>query len=231
MDQFILLEETLGFRFQNRDLFRESMTHKSYSAEHSLNYDNQRLELLGDAVVQIILTTFLYAKYPDCQEGQLTKLRSALANQDSLARFARHISLGNYLRLGRGEIESHGAERDSTLSDAFEALLGAVYLDNGPAVADQLLLRIIRELDIDPQKLLLELNPKGALQEYTQSKGMKVPTYQILSVSGPDHEPSYEVQVSIQDTPLTSASAHSRKQAESIAASKALDLLKSKESN
>ena len=104
-----------GIHFTDQKLLREALTHKSYATEFNLKYDNQRLECLGDAVVQIVLTKHLFHRYPGLQEGDLTKIRSALVNQDTLAKFARSISLGSYLMLGRGETESHGCDRDSTL--------------------------------------------------------------------------------------------------------------------
>lgn len=221
----VKLQRVLGLSFQNPALLDEALTHKSFAAEHHVPYDNQRLELLGDAVVQIILTRYLYDRYTDLHEGGLTKLRSALANQDSLARMARSISLGEHLLLGKGEMELHGNDRDSTISDAFESFIGAIYLDMGLEVAEKFFLHILEKEYPDPASLLQDLNPKGALQEYTQSQGAGVPVYKVLSVTGPDHDPVYSVEVYIRQKPVAQASASSRKQAERDAAKAALDLL------
>ena len=143
MSDLVKLERILGIKIGNEAVYREALTHKSFAAEHQLGYDNQRLELLGDAVVQIILTDYLYRRYGNLQEGDLTKIRSAMVNQDALAQFARDISLGSFLMLGRGELELHGQDRDSTISDAFESLLGAVYLDQGIEAATKIFLPIL----------------------------------------------------------------------------------------
>ncbi|MBR4884559.1 MAG: ribonuclease III [Lentisphaeria bacterium] len=226
MSEFSKLEEKLGIKFKDPDLCKEAFTHKSFAAEHDLKYDNQRLELLGDAVVQIILTEELFKRYPSLQEGALTKIRSALVNQDSLARFARDLGLGDNLRLGRGEKEMNGNDRASTLCDLFEALTGAIYLDQGLKTARKFFLDTLDRLVPDPAAVLNDLNPKGSLQEFTQHLGKGVPQYKVLSVSGPDHKPVYEVEVSLHGIAPETASATNRKQAEGLAAGKLLARLK-----
>ena len=221
----VKLQRLLKIKFKNLNLLLEALTHKSFAAEHQVPYDNQRLELLGDAVVQIILTRYLYDRYTELHEGNLTKIRSALANQDTLAVFARKINLGSYLLLGKGEIELNGQDRDSTLSDAFEALTGAIYLDKGLETATAFFLKIMEEEYADPSLLLQTLNPKGALQEYTQSIGAGVPQYRIVSVTGPDHEPIHTVEVLVRQKVICQASAPGRKQAECQAAKEALQIL------
>jgi len=220
------LQKRICHSFREDSLLREAMTHKSHAAELELDYDNQRLEFFGDAVVQLVLTKYLFYRYPELQEGDLTKLRSALVNQDSLAVFARSIGLGQYIQLGRGEIDAHGEDRDSTLSDAFEALCGALYLDAGYETAEQFILSLLEENVKDPLRLLSRLNPKGALQEYTQAELFQTPYYRILSVTGPAHEPSYEVAVFLGEELLATGSAQNRKNAEQTAAEKALKILK-----
>ncbi len=220
------LERLQNIKFNDIRLLKEAMTHKSFAAEHRIPYNNQRLELLGDAVVQIILTRYLYERYPKLQEGTLTKIRSAIVNQDSLATFARSIELGKYLMLGKGEIELNGNDRDSTISDAFEALLGAIYLDQGLQRAEEFILTLLHKHFPDPMEALEILNPKGALQEFTQKIGAKVPQYQVISISGPDHAPQYQVEISILNEPLATAVGSSRKQAENKAAEMVLNMLK-----
>lgn len=226
MSEISKLEAKLGIIFKDPELCKEAFTHKSFAAEHDLKYDNQRLELLGDAVVQIILTEELFKRYPTLQEGALTKIRSALVNQDSLARFARDLGLGESLRLGRGEKEMNGNDRASTLCDLFEALTGAIYLDQGLEKARGFFLNILNRLVPEPAAVLSDLNPKGSLQEFTQHLGKGVPQYKVLSVSGPDHKPVYEVEVSLHGIAPETASATNRKQAEGLAAGKLLARLK-----
>lgn len=225
MSDFVKLERILGIKFRDTAVYREAMTHKSFAAEHQLGYDNQRLELLGDAVVQIILTDYLYRRYTDLQEGDLTKIRSAMVNQDALAQFAREISLGSFLLLGRGELELKGQDRDSTISDAFESLIGAVYLDRGLEAAKDLFLPILLKNYPDPAECLHEINPKGILQEYTQQKAQGVPQYRVVAVTGPDHAPQYEVEVLIRDKPVARGIASSHKLAEREAARAAVRIL------
>lgn len=226
---FTKLERVFGLHFNDPALCREAFTHKSFAAEHNLKYDNQRLELLGDAVVQILMTEELYKRYADLQEGMLTRIRSALVNQDSLSAFARSIGLGDYLLLGRGEIELNGADRDSTLCDTFEAFVGAIYLDQGLDAARTFFLNILNRQIPDPRSVLNGQNPKGALQEFTQQRGMGIPSYRVLSVSGPDHMPVYTVEVRLGKHDPENATASSRKHAECSAAEKLLERLKREE--
>ena len=220
------LQREIGYEFKNPDLLREAMTHKSYAAEWDVKYDNQRLEFFGDAVVELVLTKYLYFRYPNLQEGDLTKIRSAVVNQDSLALFARSIELGKYIQFGRGEIDSHGGDRESTVSDAFEALTAAIYLDGGYKAAETFILNIFEQNIPDPLNMLQTLNPKGILQEYTQAECGLTPTYQILQVSGPQHEPCFEVAVFLGGEQLGTGKAQNRKTAEQIAALEAVKILK-----
>ncbi len=212
----------LGREFKRLDLLKEALTHKSFASENNLLYDNQRLEFLGDAVVQIALTQHLFRRYPDCHEGELTKMRSAIAKEASLAAIAKEVSLGEFLLLGKGEMESGGAQRDSTLSDAFESLVGAIYLDAGLDAAQQLLLSLVERIYPEPSALLARLNPKGALQEFTQQKLGATPNYSTVEITGPDHSPSYTVEVFVKGKLLGKGSAAKRKAAESSAAEMAL---------
>jgi len=225
MSDLVKLERLLGIKIREESVYKEALTHKSFAAEHQLGYDNQRLELLGDAVVQIILTDYLYRRYTDLQEGDLTKIRSAMVNQDALAQFARDISLGSFLMLGHGELELNGQDRDSTISDAFEALIGAVYLDLGIQAATDLFLPILLKNYPDPAESLHEINPKGILQEYTQQKSQGVPQYRVVAVTGPAHAPQYEVEVLIRDKVIARGTASSHKLAEREAARAAVHIL------
>ena len=158
--------------------------------------------------------------------GILTKIRSALVNQDSLAKFARSIELGKYIQFGRGEIDSHGGDRDSTVSDAFEALSAAIYLDGGYEAVEKFILDVFTREIPDPLNMLTTLNPKGILQEYAQAEFGKAPTYRILQISGPQHEPCFEVAVTLDGEQLGTGKAQNRKAAEQAAALEAMKVLK-----
>ena len=220
------LQQVIGYEFKNPELLREAMTHKSYAAEWNVKYDNQRLEFFGDAVVELVLTKCLYNRYTGLQEGDLTKIRSAVVNQDSLAKFARSIELGKYMQFGQGEIDSHGSERESTISDAFEALAAAIYLDGGYDEAEKFILTVFNREIPDPLNMLATLNPKGILQEFAQAECGKTPTYQVVQVSGPQHMPCFEVAVFLGGEQLGTGKAQNRKNAEQAAALAALELLK-----
>ena len=172
----------------------EAFMHRSYAVEHSFDYDNQRLEFLGDAVLEIIQTEFLFRRLPKSPEGELTKLRSALACEETLAEWARRLYLGSMLKVGRGEEDNGGAKRDSTLADLFEAVLGAIYLDLGMEAARDFVLPLLEESAGEPDELLLGINPKGQLQELTQRLYGKTPLYQVLGVFGPPHLPVFKVE-------------------------------------
>ena len=195
----------------------EALTHRSDAVENSLSYDNQRLEFLGDAVLEIVLTDYLFRLYPDCDEGAMTKIRSALVREPALARLARKLELGEYLLVGRGEKESGGAGRDSTLADLFEALLGAFYLDAGFEAVKEFITGMFSTEYPDPRSLLHTINPKGLLQEYSQARWGQPPVYTVLRTTGPEHQPVYEVEVSLRGY-VAFGRAASRKQAESSAA-------------
>lgn len=228
MENLAKLERALGIKIIDPHLFKEALTHPSFASEHNITYHNQRLELLGDSVVQIVFTEYLFRRYPDAAEGDLTQIRSAMVNQHFLTALARRISLGDFLLLGKGELEIKGHERESTLCDAFEAISAAIYLDQGLEAARKFLIENLEALCEDPRKLLSDLNPKGSLQEYTQCNSLGVPRYDIISVSGPDHLPSYEVAVTIKDSIIATGTASSRKLAERNAARMALEILKNK---
>ena len=218
------LKRTLGVVFRNPSLLKEALTHRSYSVENKLTYDNQRLEFLGDAVLEIILTEYLYKLYPEADEGVMTKMRSALAQQEAVAKLTRILDLGSYMYIGRGEVASGGADRDSTLCDLFEAVLGAIYLDIGMEFARKFVLELVEKEFPAPHRLLPGLNPKGTLQEYTQHKFGLPPAYQVVSVTGPEHDPSYEVKVQICSHESTGMG-KSRRQAEFSAAAAMLQQL------
>jgi ribonuclease-3 len=223
------IKNIIHYNFKDKALLRRALTHRSYSAENRLKYDNQRLEFLGDAVLEIILSEYLFKRYPEAQEGKMTKMRAAMVQQDALAKLSRKINLAEFFIIGKGEFETGGRERDSSLADLFEALTGAFYLDAGLERTQQFILPLMEAVFPEPMELIGQLNPKGDLQEYAQRKWSCHPIYSIIETTGPDHSPSYKVEVLL-PTPKLSAigEAGSRKQAESDAARKLLQMITKK---
>lgn len=212
--------------FTRPELLEEALTHPSYTAEHpEAGRDNQRLEFLGDAVLQIILSDHLFRELPDQQEGVLTRLRSLLANEQANEGYTRALGLHRLLRLGRGEALGGGRDNPSILGDLFEAFLGALYLDGGIEPARGLVLGLLPDLGACLEKLRFDENPKGALQKLCQTSFRQNVTYEILSQTGPVHAPAYEVQVRLGERILARGSGHSHKEAERAAAAQALRLL------
>lgn len=217
------LESRIQYKFRNSLLLAESLTHPSLAYESQKpHFDNQRLEFLGDAVIQLIITEELYNRFPEFPEGQLTKLRSRLVSRTALARFAAEIDLGDYVLLGKGEEATGGRRRHSTLADAFEALIGAVYIDSGRKAARDIVLRLIEQEMALMEDCPDEKNPKGQLQEILQAIHPEAPEYQIISESGPDHRRVFQAEVSWRGMVLATGKGKSKKEAEARAASEAL---------
>jgi ribonuclease III len=230
-DALVALQSQMGFRFGDFGLLRLALTHPSVAHEQgSAIQHNQRLEFLGDAVLQLVLTHELYSRFPDAGEGALTKARAQLVNRRTLAEQARRLSLGQNLILSRGEEMNAGRHRPSALADAFEALLGAVFLDGGFTAAREFILRQFHPafgaLDGIPN---LD-NPKGELQELLQAASPESPSYQLIGVSGPDHDRVFECVVYHRGTELGRGTGKSKKAAESEAAYSALQRLRGKPS-
>jgi ribonuclease III len=225
------LQDQLGYQFKDASLLQISLTHPSVAHELGAPLQhNQRLEYLGDAVLQLILTRELYEKFPQFGEGPLTKARAKLVNRRALAEMARRLGLGQHLILSRGE-ESHGGrDRPSALADAFEALLGAVFLDGGFAAADRVILRHFGDLFGQISGIPIIENPKGELQELLQSRSPEAPQYYVASTTGPDHDRIFECSVHHQGVELARGRGPSKKSAESEAAQAALAALRSRKS-
>jgi ribonuclease-3 len=217
------LEERIGYKFRNPLLLAEALTHPSLGHETQRHqFDNQRLEFLGDAVLQLVITEHLYSLFSSQAEGALTKLRSRLVSREALKTHATNLDLGRFLMMGRGEESSGGRERASTLGDAFEALVGAMYLDSDLATVREFILRIaaadLDGLNDEP----LDVNPKGQLQELLQAISSRSPVYETVSQTGPEHEKTFAVQVVWENRVLGKGSGRSKKQAETAAALAAL---------
>ena len=217
----------VGFRFLNPDLLRLAVTHPSVAYELGQpQQHNQRLEFLGDAVLQLVLTRVLYERFPSVGEGPLTKARAHLVNRGALAEQSRKLGLGEYLVLSRGEEMNQGRDRPSTLADAFEALLGAIFLDQGFAAAEIFILAQFKELFGELGELPNLENPKGDLQEVLQARSADGPQYRLVSVTGPDHERQFESVVVYRGEELGRGIGKNKKESESRAALQALENLK-----
>ncbi|MDO4448095.1 MAG: ribonuclease III [Lachnospiraceae bacterium] len=222
MDQ---LEQKIGYRFRNKKLLRQALTHSSYANEKKLGKlgCNERLEFLGDAVLELISSDVLYARFPQIPEGELTKKRASLVCEPSLAYCARQFGLPEYLLLGRGEDMTGGRMRDSIVSDATEALLGAIYLDGGFERAREFVLKFILN-DIERKQLFYD--SKTILQELVQEDGKQPVEYALTGESGPDHNKQFEVEVRINGIPAGNGAGHTKKAAEQAAAYQALRKIK-----
>jgi ribonuclease III len=217
------LEERILYKFRNGLLLAEALTHPSISLERkNYPFDNQRLEFLGDSVIQLTVTEHLYRMFPDFGEGQLTKLRTRIVSRSALRDRALAIDLGACMMMGRGEEASGGRQRASTLADAFESLVGAIYLDGGFEAARTFILRqmdpVFAEIADQPE----EINPKGYLQEILQAIEPSAPDYRILSSSGPEHSKVFICSVIWNSTELGRGCGSSKKEAQVAAAQAAL---------
>jgi len=221
------LQQRLGYRFNDARLLQLALTHPSVAHEQGAPVQtNQRLEFLGDAVLQLVLTRELYEKFPAFGEGPLTKARAKLVNRRTLAEHARELELGRHLILSRGEDMHKGRERPSTLADAFEALLGAIFLDGGFGAADEFILGQFIGAFGELSALPILENPKGELQELLQSVSSEAPQYRVVSATGPDHDRIFECTVHHAGAELARGAGKSKKDAESAAALAALARLR-----
>jgi len=219
------LEERIGYKFRNSLLLAEALTHPSLGHEaQRYHFDYQRLEFLGDAVLQLIITEYLFRHFRAEAEGQLTKLRSRLVSREALRTHAAGLDLGRYILMGRGEESSGGRSRTSTLADAFEALIGAIYLDGGLEAAKEFILTQTRGDLAQLAETPVDINPKGQLQELLQSISPRSPVYELVSQSGPEHEKTFVSQVIWEGIVLGQGGGRSKKQAETAAALEAMQL-------
>jgi len=208
------LERRLGHRFATPELARQALTHRSYGASH-----NERLEFLGDSVLNCTVATLLYERFPALPEGDLSRLRAALVNQSSLSEIARDLGLGDRLRLGEGELKSGGFRRPSILADALEALLGAVYLDAGFEAVRACVERLLADRLERAEKSPVDKDPKTELQEHLQARRLQLPRYAVMKTEGEAHDQTFTVECRVDDLALTaSGSGASRRAAEQAAA-------------
>ena len=217
-------QKTIGYEFKNEQLLRQALTHSSYANEKHLKKlsDNERLEFLGDAVLELTSSEFLFSHYPKLTEGQLTKMRASIVCEPTLAMCTEEMHLGDYLFLGKGEDQTGGRHRKSVLSDALEAVIGAIYLDGGFANAKEFVLKYILT-DIEHKHLFYD--SKTILQEVVQGEHEQL-TYVLLDEQGPDHDKTFTVGVLIGRKEISTGTGHTKKAAEQEAAYKALLVLK-----
>jgi ribonuclease-3 len=221
------LESALGYRFRKKALLELALTHPSHRYENAaLEDDNQRLEYLGDAVLSLISAEYLFKSNPEAREGDMSKLRSQLTQDRMLAQIGTSIELGQFLRLGRGEEKSGGADRSSNLADAIEAIIGAAWVDGGARAANKIFKQVFLPQLGELQEAPAPSNPKGDLQEYAQSRGFGVPLYETIDSAGPEHDRTFTVEV-VACEGKWSATASSKRKAERRAAAEALEALNS----
>jgi len=216
-------QQAIDLRFHNPEILREALTHRSYLNEIEQAWpSNERLEFLGDAVLGIVSAKFLFHRFPEGDEGNLTNLRSALVRTESLARYAQAINLGEYLLLGRGEEMSKGRQRTGGLACAFEAVLAAIYEDQGYETAERFALGFIEPELEHVVATRTHRNAKSVLQELVQGTWQQTPTYHVLEESGPDHAKSFRVEVRVGPRVLGRGTERSKRAAEQAAAEQAL---------
>ena len=219
------LARRLGLTFSSLSLLTRALTHRSYVNEHAdTQEDNERLEFLGDAVLDFIVGAWVYHHFPEMPEGDLTKMRSAFVCNEQLAVFARQIDLGRAMRLGRGELSSGGRDRDGLLGSTFEALIGALFLESGLGAVEAFLDPMLEEAR---EPILNSLDdPKSEFQEWTQAEKIGTPRYRVLTSSGPDHAKTFEVEVVIGEKAFGQGCGSSKQTAERAAAADALTKLR-----
>ena len=215
------LSERIGYRFKNADLAVEALTHSSYAYERKINKIacNERLEFLGDAVLEQISSDYIFHRYPDMPEGKMSRLRAALVCEEALSACAERIGLGELLLLGKGEDAGGGRKKASVTSDAYEAVIGAMYLDGGLGAAKTF---VEREVLSGIEEKLGGSDPKSALQEKVQGLNLGKIEYRVIAQSGPEHDKTFQVEVLVDGKVMGSGCGHNKKNAEKAAAGEAL---------
>ena len=223
----VRLSVHMNVTFDNISLLDEALTHPSYTneAKDAIPH-NERLEFLGDAVLELAFSTYLYARFPDCTEGELTKMRASLVQSETLARLARQLDLGSYLRLGRGELLGGGADRQNNLENAFEAVIGAVYLDRGWETAQDYVARQLASEAMLVRRSHVSHDYKTTLQEHIQQKRHASISYELIGETGPDHDKRFTTRVLIAGEAMGEGTGRSKKEAEQQAAAAALHRIK-----
>ena len=217
-----VLEKSLKIKFKNKQLLAQALTHKSCKKP----YNNERLEFLGDAVLDLVVGEYLYNKFPTANEGSLSKIRASIVNEKGFTKLAEALGIGEHIMISSAEENNDGRKKPSILSNAFEALIGAVYLEYGLLVAQELSITLIEQAYPKIDLITLFSDYKTALQELTQAKFAVTPEYVIVGSTGPDHKKEFTVEVLINKKPFAKAVGTSKKEAEQEAAKKTLETLK-----
>lgn len=228
MKDFALLEKKFGLNFKSKDLLKQAFVHRSYLNENpELGLEqNERLEFLGDAVLELIITEYLYKKYPEKAEGELTNWRAALVNAKMLSLIAEELGLNDFLLLSRGETKELGKARQYILANTFEAFIGAVYLDLGYETTDKFIKKYLLPKLLDIIKNKLYKDAKSQFQEEAQDKVGVTPIYKVMKEWGPDHKKKFTVGVFLEEELITEGEGYSKQEAEEEAAKAALDIKK-----
>ncbi len=227
IDNFTELKEILNYQFKNKDLLKKALVHSSYANEMGdPNDNNERLEFLGDAILEACISEELYKRYPEAREGELTKIRSRLVNSKTLANIAKRFSINRFLFLGKGEEQQGGRNRETILADALEAIIGAVFLDGGYENAKNIVNLFFKDLWPKEIKPTLKKDHKSLLQEITQKIYKDRPKYVLVNSFGPEHAKIFQVEVILPDGKKFQAQASSIKKAEQLAAKIAVNEIK-----
>ena len=223
-NSLIEFEESIGYRFRNKDFLIEALTHSSYANErkHSKYNHNERLEFLGDSVLGLVISDYLFINYPSLPEGELTKTRAKIVCETTLSNCAKSIGLGEYLMLGKGEDTTGGRKRQSLLADAFESVIGAIYLDKGLDDCRNFILIVMKDIISDALSVKIFIDFKTRLQEIIQNDSNVKITYEIVSEKGPDHNKTFYTQVKKDNKILGYGKGKSKKESEQNAAKMAL---------
>ncbi|MBI1421913.1 MAG: ribonuclease III [Gammaproteobacteria bacterium] len=221
MNDLKKLETRLGYQFRHPDFLETALTHRSANKNHY-----ERMEFLGDAVLNLVISAELYKLFPQATEGELSRLRAHLVKGESLSKIASELSLGDYLRLGSGELKSGGYRRKSILADVLESIIGAIYLDAGFAEAQAFIVRVFADKIVNAGQVKELKDPKTRLQEYLQAKALPLPTYEVVKTTGQAHNQHFEVSCSVTllNEPVH-GSGSSRRKAEQAAAEQVLELI------
>jgi len=228
MNSLSNLQDTLGYHYQNPQLLETALTHRSYlNEDHSVPQSNERSEFLGDAVLELVTSEFLFTKFPQSPEGDLTSLRAKIVQTKTLAALAQELDLGSYLRMSKGERASGGMTNASLLADTVEAIIGSMYLDKGIEQAK----KFIHQFLLEKYEMIIKTTDvedwKSRLQEMVQAKGGVAPTYQVINEEGPDHDRTFTIQVYYFDKAQETGVGKSKQIAQQAAARKALEKLQS----
>jgi ribonuclease-3 len=219
------LEDSLGYTFNNPEILKEAVTHRSYSNEHNLDRNYERLEFLGDAVLQLIVSEYLINKYREFDEGVLSKYRGYFVSEDFLSKIASKLNLGDFVKLGKGEALSGGKRKPSLLCDIFESLIAAIYLDGSYEPAKKTVIKLMAEKIDDTIANESFVDNKTELQKLSQKKFESLPEYEVISEEGPEHDKVFTISVAVDGKILGYGKGRSKKKAEQNAAAAALEKL------